>query len=70
MYKLLKGMRDDVCSIQHQVGNVLYSIPFEPANTDYANFKKEILADKAQLQDAEGATMTAAEAKSYIATLP
>ena len=45
-------------------------IPFDPDNTDYANFKKEILADEAQLQDAEGATMTAAEAKSYIATLP
>ena len=45
-------------------------IPFDPANTDYANFKKEILADEAQLQDAEGATMSAAEAKEYIATLP
>ena len=28
-------------------------IPFDPANTDYANFKKD-LADGAQLQDAEG----------------
>ena len=45
-------------------------IPFDPANTDYANFKKEILADEAQLQDAEGDTMTASEAKAYIATLP
>ena len=45
-------------------------IPFDPANTDFANFKKEILADEAQLQDAEGVTMSAAEAKSYIATLP
>ena len=45
-------------------------IPFDPANTDYANFKKEILADEAQLQDAEGVTMSAAEAKAYIATLP
>ena len=45
-------------------------IPFDPANTDYANFKKEILADEAQLQDADGDTMTAAEAKAYVATLP
>ena len=45
-------------------------VPFDPANTDYANFKKEILADEAQLQDAEGATMSASEAKAYIATLP
>ena len=28
-------------------------IPFDPANTDYANFKKD-LADGAELQDAEG----------------
>ena len=45
-------------------------IPFDPANTDYANFKKEILADEAQLQDAEGNTMSAAEAKELVATLP
>ena len=43
-------------------------IPFDPANTDYANFKKEILADEAQLQDAEGVIM--ADAKAYVATLP
>ena len=45
-------------------------IPFAPDNTDYANFKKEILADEAQLQDSEGVTMSASEAKAYIATLP
>ena len=43
-------------------------IPINPANTDYANFKKEILADEAQLQDAEGVIM--ADAKAYVATLP
>ena len=46
------------------------AIPFDPANTDYANFKKEILADEAQLQDAEGVLMTAEQAKAYVATLP
>jgi hypothetical protein len=45
-------------------------IPFAPDNTDYANFKKEINAETAELQDAEGNTMTAAEAKAYVATLP
>jgi hypothetical protein len=45
-------------------------IPFDPANTDYANFKKEILADEAQLQDADGNTMTAEQAKAYIKELP
>ena len=46
------------------------NIPFDPANTDYANFKKEILADEAQLQDADGNTMTPEQAKTYVATLP
>lgn len=46
------------------------SIPFDPANTDYQTFKKEILADEAQLQDAEGVLMTPEQAKSYVATLP
>jgi uncharacterized protein YjbI with pentapeptide repeats len=43
------------------------SIPFDPANTDYANFKKEVLAG-AELQDADGNVMTQADA--YIASLP
>jgi len=45
-------------------------IPFDPANTDYTNFKKEINEETAELQDADGNTMTAAEAKSFVATLP
>ena len=45
-------------------------IPFSPDNTDYANFKKEILADEAQLQDADGVLMTPEQAKAYVATLP
>ena len=42
------------------------SIPFDPANTDFANFKKQILADEAQLQDADGNVMD----KAYVASLP
>ena len=45
-------------------------IPFDPANTDYANFKKAINEETAELQDADGNTMTAAEAKEFVATLP
>ena len=68
MYKLLKGMKNDDVGVSILIGNMLYSIPFEPDNTDYANFKKEILADEAQLQDAEGVIM--ADAKAYVASLP
>jgi len=42
-------------------------IPFDPANTDYQNFKKQVLAG-AELQDADGNVMT--DASAYIATLP
>ena len=46
------------------------SIPLDPANTDYQNFKKQINADEAQLEDADGNLMTAEQAKAYVATLP
>jgi hypothetical protein len=44
-------------------------IPFDPANVDFQNFKKEVLAG-AELQDADGNVMTQAEADAFIATLP
>jgi len=52
--------------------NIKYNsfIPFDPANTDYANFKREIEAGTAELQDAEGQSMSAIDAKAYVATLP
>ena len=46
------------------------SIPFDPANTDYQNFKKQINADEAQLEDADGNLMSPEQAKAYVATLP
>ena len=36
----------------------------------YKNFKADILADKAELQDADGNTMTPEQAKEFVATLP
>jgi hypothetical protein len=68
MYKLIKNLQGQEIAVQRLSDTAF--IPFAPANTDYANFKTQILAETAELQDAEGATMTAAEAKSYIATLP
>ena len=44
-------------------------VPFDPANTDYANFKKDVLAG-AELLDADGNVMTQAQADAFIATLP
>ena len=45
-------------------------IPFDPANTDYQQFKQAINDDTAQLEDADGNLMTAEEAKAFVATLP
>jgi hypothetical protein len=45
-------------------------IPFDPANTDYANFKSEINEGTAELQDADGNTMTAEQAQDFVKELP
>ena len=45
-------------------------IPFDPANTDYQQFKQAINDDTAQLETADGVLMTAEEAKAFVATLP
>lgn len=67
MYKLQKPVGDFSSKAIFRIADNT-SIPMNPANTDYANFKKEILADEAQLQDADGNVM--ADAKAYVATLP
>ena len=69
MYKQYIGVNGTLANAVIRLADNI-TIPFDPANTDYAKFKKEILADEAQLQDAEGVTMSAAAAKEYIATLP
>lgn len=45
-------------------------IPFSLENIDYANFKAQINADEAQLEDADGNLMTAEQAKEFVLTLP
>lgn len=46
------------------------AIPICADNTDYAQFKKAISEETAQLQDAEGTLMTAQAAKDFIKELP
>ena len=64
MYRLIKNIK----SVERLSDNAF--IPFDLANTDYQNFKKQINADEAQLEDADGKLMTPTQAKSYVATLP
>jgi hypothetical protein len=68
MYKIHISKLDGSQAIQRLSDGAC--IPFVDGNTDYANFRKEILADEAQLQDADGNTMTPEQAKTYVATLP
>ena len=67
MYKLINLVHNAKANAVQRLSDNAF-IPFDPANTDYANFKKQILADEAQLQDADGNVM--ADAKAYVASLP
>jgi hypothetical protein len=69
MYKLIKNsLTNQITSVERLTDSTF--IPFDPANTDYANFKTAILEDKAQLQDAEGKQMSAEQAKQFVKELP
>jgi len=69
MYKLSTPIfNGKTCSVIRLSDNAC--IPFDPANIDYANFKTAILEDKAQLEDADGNTMTAEQAKDFVKELP
>jgi len=65
MYKLVESLKNTIV----RTGDGA-CIPFDPANSDFAKFKKQINEKEAELQDVDGNTMTAAEAKSFVATLP
>ena len=67
MYKLYKGADDKLSCVLRPSDNT--SIPFSPANTDYQNFKTDVLGG-AELQDADGIIMSPEEAKAFVATLP
>ncbi len=67
MYKVHNNIESVMVAIKRLSDTAF--IPFDPANTDYAEFKKAVTAG-AELQDADGLKMTAKAAKAFIATLP
>jgi hypothetical protein len=69
MYKLLQNspIFGAAKTVQRLSDNAF--IPFDPANTDYQQFKKDVLAG-AELQDAEGNAMTPEAATAFINELP
>jgi hypothetical protein len=66
MYKLIAKFNQIVGAYKDEP-NMRVSFLFDPANSDFANFKKEVLAG-AELQDADGNVMT--QANEFIASLP
>ena len=62
MYKLIKNAE----VVKRLLDNAF--IPFDPANTDYQTFKKEVLAG-AELQDADGNVMTQEQATQFVGGL-
>ena len=68
IYQLYKaGINKDTDAAMSINAQPQVSFLFDPANTDYQTFKKEVLAG-AELQDADGNVMT--QANEFIATLP
>ncbi len=67
MYQLSPQYRGQTLSVIRLSDNAC--IPFDPANTDYQTFKKEVLAG-AELQDADGNVMTQEQAEQFIKELP
>jgi len=68
MYKLIKDtIGENINTVKRLNDNTF--IPFDPANTDYQTFKKEVLAG-AELQDADGNVMTQEQADDFIKELP
>jgi len=57
----------DTKNIQRLVDGAF--IPFAPANTDYQIFKAD-LTKGVELQDENGAAMTAEQVSAFLATLP
>jgi hypothetical protein len=68
MYKLIQNKLSGEVSVVQRLSDKA-CIPFDPANTDFQQFKSD-LADGVELQDADGNTMTAEEVAEFVATLP
>lgn len=70
-YKLYKTiMSDKPNAAMYQENGSTTSFFFMPDTAEYDSFKENILDDKAMLQDADGNTMTAEQAKDFVKELP
>lgn len=68
MFKLATPDFDGVVRCVQRLSDSAF-IPFDPANTDYQQFKLDI-ANGAELQDADGNVMTAEQVQAFMEALP
>jgi hypothetical protein len=68
MYKLIKDRLSETIKSVQRLSDTAF-IPFDPANTDYAEFKIDV-AEGSELQDSEGVVMSSEAAQAFVATLP
>jgi len=71
MYQLNKDFRSGLISSvnkKNEDGSG-WSIPFDPANSDYRQFKIQV-ADGIPLEDPDGNVMTQEEVNAFLAELP
>ena len=68
-YKLYKTIDGKDAAITTDAQGRSVSFIFDPANTDYTQFKAD-LANGVALEDATGTVMTADQIKSFMETLP
>jgi hypothetical protein len=74
MYKLQPIFINPITNISYKGNCVLRlsdnaSIPIAPDNTDFAQFKKDLI-EGAELQNAEGEVMTKADITEFMRSLP
>ena len=64
-YKLYKSLDDKIRNVLRDEKD---SVPFDPDNTDYQQFKQD-LANGVALNDAEGNAMTAEQIAAFLQSL-
>jgi len=68
MYKLIKKPITEQINIVQRLSDDAF-IPFASDNTDYQQFKKD-LVEGIELQDSTGTTMTQAQITTFLETIP
>jgi hypothetical protein len=68
MYQLIKSSYGDTPNVVKRLSDGAF-IPFDPANTDYQQFKIQV-ADGTPLEDPDGNVMTQEQVDEFLRTIP